>query len=92
MLYQLPNGKVIELDIDDILNMDQHTIQLFIACDAGIHATHPFYKSNVDNVTKADKLSEEDLENDDPKFYYRDYFPDDYEEDDDPLNSNTDII
>lgn len=85
MLYQLPNGKVIDLDIEDILNMNQETMQLLLAADAGIHINHPFYKSN------SEKLSKE-TEDDDPQDYYREYFPDEYEDDEDPPELNTDII
>ena len=85
MLYQLPNGKVIVLDVEDILNMNQETMQLLLAYDAGIHVNHPFYKSN------ADRLSEQ-VEDDDPEDYFRVYFPEEYEDDRDPSELNTDII
>lgn len=85
MLYQLPNGKVIELDVEDILNMTQETMQLLLAYDAGIHVNHPFYKSN------SDRLSDQE-EDEDPEDYYREYFPDEYEDDNDPPELSTDII
>jgi len=85
MLYQLPNGKVIELDVEDILNMDQETMQLLLAADAGIHVNHPFYKSNSGR-------NFEIPEDDDPEDYYREYFPDEYEDDEDPPELSTDII
>jgi len=85
MLYQLPNGKVIELDIEDILNMNQETMQKLLAYDAGIYINHPFYKS------ESDRLSEEQ-EDDDPIDYYREYFPDEYDDELDPPELNTDII
>ena len=85
MLYQLPNGKVIDLDVEDVLNMNQETMQLLLACDAGIHINHPFYKSNSDRLSKQ-------KEDDDPEDYYREYFPDEYEDEKDPPELNTDII
>ena len=88
MLYQLPNGKVVDLDIEDILSMNQETMQLLLACDAGIHINHPFHKSDSKRLTE----QAEDTDNDNPKDYYKDYFPDQYEDDEDPPNINTDII
>lgn len=86
MLYQLPNGKVIDLDVEDILNMTKETMQLLLASNSGIHINHPFYQSY-----SAD-FSEDSDNDDDPETYYRDYFPDEYDNDEDPPELNTDII
>lgn len=85
MLYQLPNGKVIDLDVEDILNIDKETMQLLLACDAGVHINNPFHKSNSNRLSKQN-------EDDDPEDYYREYFPDEYEDKEDPPELNTDII
>lgn len=47
MYYQLPNGKVINLDIADILDMTDADIQYLISINAGEHVTNPFHGSAI---------------------------------------------
>ena len=59
MNYQLPNGKVIYLSIDEYLNMTDADIQYFIASDFGETIINPFSGSAMN--TKKKPLIEEDL-------------------------------
>jgi hypothetical protein len=86
MLYQLPNGKVIDIDLDDILNMDQESIQLLLSYDIGMYVNSPFYLSNIELL---DQLENSEY---DPEEFFRTYFPEEYGDDDDPIELNTDII
>ena len=52
MIYQLPNGKVIHLSIEEFLDLTDQDIQYFMSLDAGEHITNPFTGSAVDNNTK----------------------------------------
>ena len=61
MNYQLPNGKVIYISIDEYLSMTDEDIQYFIASDYGDTVINPFSGSAVDTKSKASKESEEDL-------------------------------
>jgi hypothetical protein len=42
MLYQLPNGKVIFLSIEEFLSLSDEDIQYFISVDYGEHISRPF--------------------------------------------------
>ncbi len=52
MNYQLPNGKVIYISIDEYLSMTDEDIQYFIASDYGDTVINPFSGSAVDTKKK----------------------------------------
>jgi hypothetical protein len=52
MLYQLPNGKVIHLTVEQFLDLTDLDIQHLIALDAGDHMINPFSESAVNINTK----------------------------------------
>jgi len=52
MNYQLPNGKVVYLSIDEYLSLTDEDIQYLIACDYGDVITNPFSGSAVDTKKK----------------------------------------
>ena len=62
MYYQLPNGKVINLDISDILDLTDADIQMLIAMNAGESIVNPFHGSVIKSSTKKeyDELDEDD--------------------------------
>jgi hypothetical protein len=64
MLYQLPNGKVIYLTIDQYLDLTDNDIQYLMSVNAGDHAQNPFTDSAVHENTKE-------------KYYDFDYLTDD---------------
>jgi hypothetical protein len=47
MLYQLPNGKVIYLSIEQYLEITDLDIQYLMSVDAGEHALNPFTDSAI---------------------------------------------
>jgi len=51
MLYQLSNGKVIYLTIEQYLELTDLDIQQLIAMDAGDFAPNPFHDSAINNKT-----------------------------------------
>tara|TARA_R100000278_G_C5475130_1_gene166070 strand:- start:1519 stop:1764 length:246 start_codon:yes stop_codon:yes gene_type:complete len=72
MNYQLPNGKVVYLSIDEYLSLTDEDIQYLIACDYGDVITNPFSGSAVDTKKKPeetepreflDNLDDEDFPN-----------------------------
>jgi hypothetical protein len=69
MQYQLPNGKVINLTIDQYLDLTDEDIQYFMSIEAGEHTINPFIDSAVHENTKE-------------KYYDFDYFIDDESQDD----------
>lgn len=52
MNYQLPNGKVVYLSIDEFLAMTDEDIQYLISIDYGDVITNPFSGSAVDTKEK----------------------------------------
>lgn len=64
MLYQLPNGKVIFLTIEQYLDLTDEDEQYLMSLDAGEYALNPFLESAV-------------LQNTKEKYYDFDYLPDD---------------
>ena len=75
MLYQLPNGKVIFLTIEQYLDLTDEDEQYLMSLDAGEHALNPFLESAV-------------LQNTKEKYYDFDYLPDD-ESCDDIISDDT---
>jgi hypothetical protein len=68
MLYQLPNGKVISITIDQYLELTDLDIQYLMSIDFGEHLVDPFFASAVE--TKQNKKydfdyvsSDEELDN-----------------------------
>jgi hypothetical protein len=85
MYYQLPNGKTIWLDVNDILNLTDRDIRELVACNAGEHIINPWHGASIKNV-KEDKEDIED-EEDETETYYKEYFPDEFPEiPDDDIN------
>ena len=54
MNYQLPNGKVIYISIEEYLSLTDEDIQHLIALDYGDTVNNPFSGSAVDTKKKAD--------------------------------------
>ena len=82
MLYQLSNGKVISLTIEQYLELTDEDVQYLMSLNAGEYALNPFTDSAV-------------LENTKEKYYDFDYLTDDESEniisDDDPFDDIIDL-
>ena len=48
MIYQLPNGKVIHISIEEYLNLTHEDIQYLMAGDYGDHIVNPFKYSVIE--------------------------------------------
>lgn len=48
MLYQLPNGKVVHLSIEEFLNLTDEDIQYLMSIDFGEHIIDPFLGSAIE--------------------------------------------
>jgi hypothetical protein len=64
MLYQLPNGKVIYLTVEQFLELTDQDIQYMMSIDFGDHIVNPFTDSAI-------------IKNKREKVYDFDYLPDD---------------
>jgi hypothetical protein len=83
MLYQLPNGKVVHLSVEEFLDLTDEDIQYLMSIDYGEHIRDPFIGSAVEKNTKE-------------KYYDFDYLADDENEndiisDDEPFDDIIDL-
>ena len=82
MLYQLPNGKVIFITIEQFLELTDDDIQFMMSMDYGEHTTNPFINSAV-------------VQNSKEKYYDFDYLADDESDDiisdDEPFDDIIDL-
>ncbi len=78
MQYQLPNGKVIRLSVEDYLKMTPLDIQYLISINSGEYVSNPWSESVLSNPEEIDKIESELL---DEESYFEDYFPEEYEDD-----------
>jgi hypothetical protein len=61
MIYQLPNGKIIHLSIEEYLDLSDQDIQYLMSVNAGDYAGSPFHASAIkSNHKKQDDFYEED--------------------------------
>jgi|TARA_R110000868_G_scaffold207246_3_gene456198 hypothetical protein len=65
MLYQLPNGKVVHLSIDEYLDLTDEDVQYLMSLDYGEHIRDPFRDSAVSHNTKEKYYDFEFLAQDD---------------------------
>ena len=52
MLYQLPNGKVVHLSIEEYLDLTDEDVQYLMSIDYGEYVRDPFSGSAVDRNTQ----------------------------------------
>ena len=84
MLYQLSNGKVVHLSIEEYINLTDDDIQYLIALDFGENIQNPFTGSAVEQNTKE-------------KYYDFDFVPENDDEinniisDDEPFDDIIDL-
>lgn len=72
MLYQLSNGKVIQLTLDQYLDLDDEDIQYLIATNAGDYVRNPFHASATKTKKKKKKEEQEEEEDIDTRIDYTD--------------------
>lgn len=61
MMYQLPNGKVIQLTVEEYLDLTDNDIQYLMSMNAGEYAHSPFTGSVIKNRKKQ---TEEEIKED----------------------------
>lgn len=55
MLYQLPNGKVVNITVEDYLNLTDEDIQALVALNFGEYATSYWFGSCINQTEAPDK-------------------------------------
>lgn len=64
MLYQLPNGRVINLSLEEYLNMSDNDIQDLNGSNVGNYPNSVWYQSTVKSTEKVKKAAEISLDYD----------------------------
>jgi len=65
MVYQLPNGKVIYITIDQYLDLTEEDIQYMMSINHGDHASNPFTNSAITENIKEEYYDFDYLNTDD---------------------------
>ena len=65
MVYQLPNGKVIYITIDQYLDLTEEDIQYMMSINHGDHASNPFTNSSITENIKEEYYDFDYLNTDD---------------------------
>lgn len=52
MYYQLPNGKVVKLSLEEYLELTDADVQFLMSIDYGDHIIDPFHGSAVEKTSK----------------------------------------
>ena len=52
MYYQLPNGKVVKLSLEEYLELTDADVQFLMSIDYGDHIIDPFHGSAVESTSK----------------------------------------
>lgn len=60
MLYQLPNGKVINISVEDYLNLTDEDIQTLVALNFGEYATSYWFGSCINQTEAPEKLLQDE--------------------------------
>jgi hypothetical protein len=84
MLYQLPNGKVVHLTIEEYLDLTDEDIQYLMSIDYGEYVRDPFKGSAVENTSRDEYYDFEFLVQDEED-------PNDVISDDDPFDDIVDL-
>jgi hypothetical protein len=80
MLYQLPNGRVVYLTIEEYLDLTPEDIQYLISTGLGAQPLNPFFGSSMNN--KSSSILDDDINDD------IDFNPEDDEDLSEPTSLN----
>ena len=61
MIFQLPNGKVINISIDDYLQLTDEDIQALVALNIGEFPTSYWYKSCIETDGPVVEMTDEEI-------------------------------
>ena len=89
MYYQLPNGKVVQMSLEDYLNLTSRDIQYLLSINAGEYIHNPWADSAISRIKKEieEEFSEEDSaavfeSAEEIETFFEEYFPEDFEDED----------
>ena len=89
MYYQLPNGKVVQMSVEEYLNLTERDVQYLLSINAGDYISNPWTGSVISSIKKeiedsADEDSDvavfesaEEIET-----FFEEFFPEDFDDPD----------
>jgi ABC-type transport system involved in cytochrome bd biosynthesis fused ATPase/permease subunit len=87
MLYQLPNGKVVHLSIEDYLELTHKDVQYLLSINAGEYIHNPWTESIISKTPKeAEVKTDNELEEaiaesvEEIETFFEEYFPEDFDD------------
>ena len=88
MYYQLPNGKVVQMSVDEYLSLNKKDIQYFLSINAGDYISNPWSGSAISGMKKESKDSEDEDDADvvtsenaeEIETFFEEFFPDEFED------------
>jgi hypothetical protein len=86
MLYQLPNGKVVQLTVEEYLSLTEKDIQYLLSVNAGDYMISPWSGSIIHKKDTQHTDDEEEIEEpEEQECFFDDYFPDEDDIPDEPF-------
>lgn len=85
MYYQLPNGKVVHISVEEYLNLKDRDVQYLLSINAGEYISNPWSGSSISKTEEPEVKEEEEEEVDEVETYFEDYFPDENDIPDEPF-------
>jgi hypothetical protein len=85
MYYQLPNGKVVHISVEEYLNLKDRDVQYLLSINAGEYISNPWSGSSISKTEEPEIKEEEEEEVNEVETYFEDYFPDDNDIPDEPF-------
>lgn len=62
MLYQLPNGKCVEISVEQYLRMSDEELDMYMAFNSGEEVNDPFALSVLRHGPSVEKIEDDDLD------------------------------
>ena len=96
MYYQLPNGKVVQMSVDECLNLKHKDIQYLLSINAGEYINNPWTdsaisrsKNDIIDPVVSDKSETVNVEQvEELETFFDDYFPEEFEDPDPNIDLN----
>ena len=90
MYYQLPNGKVVQMSVEEYLNLTKRDIQYLLSINAGDYISNPWTGSVISSIKKQSEDCEDEEDPDVVTFenaeeietFFEEFFPEDFEDPD----------
>lgn len=90
MYYQLPNGKVVQMSVEEYLNLTTRDIQYLLSINAGDYVPNPWSGSVISKLKKQneDFLEDEEIDDDNIEIseeietFFEEFFPDEFDDHD----------